>query len=352
MKKIRFGVIGVGSFASACQIKDLQKIDNAEVVALCDIIKEKAEEQAKIYGISSVYDDYHALLARDDIDAVTLPVPDQLHRKIAIDALLAGKHVLCEKPMALTFEDCAAMVQAEKESGKHLMIGQIGRYTPAFVKAKEILDSGVLGKIFFVESEYAHDYTKTGGQGGWRITPEREPIIGGGCHAVDLIRMLAGNPEEVFAYANNLSLTKWPIHDCTIAIMKFPDGVIGKVMTSVGCKRHYTMRSVLYGTKGTLVFDNKSSYISLYQERFIPGETDQYLGCKQQDIALTIPVEVNNHNFAGEARDFCNAIIEGKPAIAGSIEGASTASVCFSIVESFRTGNKVKVRYDFTDSLS
>lgn len=349
MKKIRIGVIGVGSFAAACQLKDLQKIDNAEVVALCDVVKKRAEKQAKIYGITSVYDDYHALLAREDIDAVTLPLPDQLHRKIAVDALRAGKHVLCEKPMALTFEDCKAMVQAEKESGKCLMVGQIGRYTPAFVKAKEILDSGVLGKLFFIESEYAHDYSKMRDESPWRVTSEREPIIGGGCHAVDLVRMLAGNPEEVFAYANNLSLTDWPIHDCTVAVMKFPDGVIGKVMTSTGCKRHYTMRSVLYGTKGTLVFDNKSSYIYLYQERFIPGETDQYLGHSQQEIALEIPIEVNNHNFAGEARDFCNAIAEGRPVISGSIEGASTASVCFSIVESFQTGNKVKVRYDFSD---
>lgn len=349
MRKVRIGVIGVGSFASALQLKDLQKIDNAEVVALCDIVKEKAEEQAKIYGIDSVYSDYHELLARDDIEAVVLPLPDQIHRQVAVDSLHAGKHVLCEKPMALNYDDCAAMVKAEKESGKCLMIGQIGRYTPSFLKAKEILDSGLIGDLFFIESEYAHDYSKIGGQGGWRVTPEREPIIGGGCHAVDLIRSLAGNPEEVFAYANNMSLKDWPIHDCTVAIMKFPSGVIGKVMTSTGCKRLYTMRSVIYGTKGTLVFDNKSAYISLYQEQFLPGDTDRFLDIAQQNIALQIPVEVNNHNFAGEARDFCNAIEQGKPIVSDSTNGASTASVCFAIVESFKTGNKVKVRYDFID---
>ena len=121
MRKVRIGVIGVGSFASAIQLKDLQKIDNAEVVALCDIVKEKAEEQAKIYGIDSVYSDYHELLARDDIEAVVLPLPDQIHRQVAVDALHAGKHVLCEKPMALNYDDCAAMVKAEKESGKCLI---------------------------------------------------------------------------------------------------------------------------------------------------------------------------------------------------------------------------------------
>ncbi len=343
---VRLGVIGAGAFSNR-HLTDLAEVKNAKVVAICDIVKENADAQAEKYGIESVYYNHHELLAREDIDAVTLPLPDQVHREIAVDAMRAGKHVLCEKPMALSLEDCKAMVAASKETGKQLMVGQIGRYTPSFVKAKEILESGLLGELFFIESEYAHDYSKIGGMGGWRVTPEREPIIGGGCHAVDLIRMLAGNPEEVFAYANNKSLVNWPIHDCSIAVMKFPSGVIGKVLTSTGCKRNYTMRTVLYGTKGTLVFDNKSATMQLYQEQFIPGESDMFLNNAQQSIALEIPVEINNHNFAGEVTDFCNCIYEEKPVVSDGIQGASTASVCFAIVESFKTGNKVKVDYNF-----
>lgn len=345
-KIVKIGVIGAGSFAEH-HLKELAKVTCAKVVAICDINKELADEKAKLFNIESVYYNHHDLLAREDIDAVTLPLPDQIHREIAVDSLKAGKHVLCEKPMALNLDDCKAMVKASKETGKHLMVGQIGRYTPAFVKAKEILESGLIGDLFFIESEYAHDYSKIGGQGGWRMTPEREPIVGGGCHAVDLIRMLAGDPEEVFAYANNMSLVDWPIHDCTIGIMKFPSGVIGKVLTSTGCKRNYTMRSVIYGTKGTLVFDNKSSFMQLYQEQFIPGETDSFLGHPQQSIALDIPVQVNNHNFAAEVTEFCECISEGKPIVSTAENGAKTASVCFAIVDSFKSGNKVKVDYNF-----
>lgn len=345
-KNIKIGVIGAGAFAGY-HLLGLQQVECADVVAICDKDIERAKARAEMIGIDTVYEDYHELLAREDIDAVTLPLPDQIHRQITVDALKAGKHVLCEKPMALNLDDCKAMVKAAEESGKQLMVGQIGRYTPSFVKAKEIYESGMLGELFFIESEYAHDYSKIGGAGGWRVTPEREPIIGGGCHAVDLIRMIAGNPEEVFAYANNKSLKDWPIHDCSVAIMKFSNGVIGKVLTSTGCKRNYTMRTVIYGTKGTLIFDNKSSTMKLYQEQFIPGETDTFLGGEQQRIALEIPVEINNHNFAGEVRDFCNAIYEGRPVISSGVEGASTASVCFAIVESFKTGEKVKVDYNF-----
>ena len=303
------------------------------------------QKYAEKYRIPDQYTDYSDLLAREDIDAVTLPLPDQVHAEITIAALRAGKHVLCEKPMSLNLDECKEMVKVARETGKQLMVGQVGRYTPSFVEAKRLYDEGVIGELFMIESEYAHDYSKKAGTGGWRVTPEREPIIGGGCHAVDLIRMIAGDPEEVFAYANNKCLVDWPIHDCTMAIMKFKNGVIGKVMTSTGCKREYTMRSCLYGTKGTIIFDNTSNTITLYRDQFTD---DERLSSKpQHEIAIKLPVTVNNHNLTGEVEDFCNAILEDRPVVTDGINGASTVSVCLAIVESFKTGEKVKVDYDF-----
>ncbi len=343
-KKLRLGIIGGGSFADI-HLDGISKVPNAEVVAICDPDTEKTQKYAEKYLIPNQYTDYRELLARDDIDAVTLPLPDQVHKEITIAALRAGKHVLCEKPMALNLDECKEMIKVARETGKQLMVGQVGRYTPAFVEAKRLLEEGVIGELFLIESEYAHDYSKIGGQGGWRVTPEREPIIGGGCHAVDLIRMIAGDPSEVFAYANNKSLKDWPIHDCTMAIMKLPNDVVGKVMTSTGCKREYTMRSALYGTEGTIIFDNTSNTITLYKEKFT--DDDRISDREQQQIALKLPVNVNNHNLSGEVMDFCNAILEDRPVVTDGINGASTVSVCLAIVESFKTGEKVKVDYDF-----
>ncbi len=342
--KTKIGVIGAGAFSEA-HIQAILKSKNAQLVAIADKDPAQAKLRAEQYGIADWYSDYNELLAREDIEAVTLPLPDQVHKEITVAALKAGKHVLCEKPMALDLQECKDMVRAARESGKQLMVGQVGRYTPGFLEAKRLLESGTIGELFLIESEYAHDYSQIGGQGGWRVTPEREPIIGGGCHAVDLIRMMAGNPEEVFAYANNKSLVDWPIHDCTMAVMKFSNGVIGKVMTSTGCKRKYTMRSALYGTKGTIIFDNSSPTISLFKEQFTD---DPALAEKsQQTLEIKIPVPVNNHNVQGEVEDFCRAIHEGKPVPTPGWEGAATVSVCLAIVESFKTGNKVTVDYDF-----
>jgi len=343
-KKIRLGIIGASSFAEA-HLFGIAQCKNAEIVAVCDIVEERAKDMAEKYNIPSYYVDYKDLLAREDIDAVTIPLPDQVHCQATVDALNAGKHVMCEKPMALNMDDCKQMIEASRKTGKQLMIGQVCRYTDSFKKAKALVEDGEIGELFFVESEYAHDYSKIGGFGGWRVTPERHPVIGGGCHAVDLLRWIAGNPTEVTAYANNKVLTDWPIMDCTVAILQFPNNVIGKVMTSVGCKRSYTMRTVLYGTKGTIIMDNTSPTMSIFKEDF-RGE-DTYRGAEQQRVEIKIPVAVNNHNTAAEIGDFCQCILDGRPVSTPGEEGATTVAACLAIVEAAKTDRKIKISYDF-----
>ncbi len=344
-KKLGLGIIGAGSF-SCSHLAGINHASNAEAVAICDKDYEIAKARAAQYGVPNVCKTVDELLAREDVVAVTLPLPDQVHAEIAIQAMRAGKHVLCEKPMALDINECKEMIKVSKETGMQLMVGQIGRYTPAFVKAKELYDSGAIGELFLIESEYAHDYSAIGGSPigpdntPWRMTPERESIIGGGCHAVDLIRMIAGDPVEVFSYANNKVLTNWPIHDCSMSVMKFENGVIGKVMNSHGCKRAYTMRSLLYGTKGTIIFDNTSDHMTLYKADCIDG-------MDTRTLPITIPVNINNHNFTAEVEDFSSAILENRPVVTDGVSGAKTVAVCLAIVDSFTNGKPVEPDYNF-----
>ena len=116
-KKVKLGIIGAGAFSDT-HIKGISQTDNAEIVAICDLDIERAKSQAEKHNIPNYYQDYHELLAREDVEAVTLPLPDQVHRQVTVDALYAGKHVLCEKPMALSIEDCKAMNDAAKKTGK------------------------------------------------------------------------------------------------------------------------------------------------------------------------------------------------------------------------------------------
>ncbi len=311
--------------------------NGARVAAICDCSEENLRFAGERYGIpeSRRYTDWRALLAREDIGAAVLAVPDQLHRELSCAFLRAGKHVLCEKPMALTREDARAMIAAADESGRTLMIGQICRFTPAFERAKELIEAGVLGELYFVESEYAHDYMKL--VENWRADPLRHGVIGGGCHAVDLLRWLAGDPVEVFAYGTHRLLPQVPYDDATVAVLKFGDNLMGKVFVSTGCKRDYTMRTVIYGTKGTLICDNNSETMTLFTEG-ADGMAHE---------PETIPVEVNNHNAKREFAAFAEAITRGDPALTDAREGAKTVEVCLSIIESAKTGAPVRPDYAF-----
>ena len=307
----------------------------AEIAAICDCDEDHLRAAGERYGIAGEkrFTDHRALLARGDIDAVVIAVPDQRHRELSCAFLCAGKHVLCEKPMALTREDVRAMIRAADASGRQLMVGQICRFTPAFEKAKELAANGTLGDLYFLESEYAHDYMKI--VDNWRADPLRHGVIGGGCHAVDLLRWLAGDPIEVFAYGTHRLLPQVPYDDATVAVMKFGDNTMGKVFVSTGCKRDYTMRTVIYGTKGTLICDNTSPAMTL----FTVGEDGM---AHEPEI---LEVEVNNHNAAREFEAFADAILRGKPVLTDAREGAKTVEVCLSIIESAGTGRPVRPDY-------
>lgn len=172
----------------------------------------------------------------------------------------------------------------------------------------------------------------------------RHPVTGGGCHAIDLLRWIAGNPTEVYSYSNKKTLDDtWPCDDTAVAVLKFPNDVMGKVFISTGCKRDYTMRTVLYGTKGTIITDNTSPSLSLYMDKF--EEKEKFLGIRMADIALKIPIEINNHNISAEVNDFVDVLTGKKPLDIPGTEGAATVAVCEAIISSAASGKAEIVQY-------
>lgn len=309
----------------------------AEIGAICDCDEQALSFAGEKYNIpmERCYTDYHDIINNEEINMVTVAIPDQQHRQVVAEMLQAGKHVLCEKPLALTREDITAIVKAANEAKTKFMVGQICRFTPAFIKAKEIIDSGLIGEVYFAESEYAHDYMYI--LKDWRSDPNRHGVIGGGCHAVDLLRWLVGDPIEVMAYGSHKLLPQVTYDDATIAIMKFPNDVIGKVFVSTGCKRDYTMRTVIYGTKGTIICDNTSPTMQLY----VIGEDEM------AHEPQTVEVEVNNHNAAAEFKVFADAVLNDTPIATDALEGAKTVAVCLAIVESAKCGKPIQPDYNF-----
>ena len=343
MNKVRFAVVGLHSIANH-HIEGILKLPQAELISVCDICEEFAADCAKKYGLDKYYLDYDKMLADGGFDCVVICTPDQVHAKQAVAALNAGYHVLCEKPLAMKMEDCEMIVAAAKKSNKKFMVGQVCRKTPAFIAAKQLVDAGEIGRLFYVESEYAHNYDIINDIGGWRRDPVnlRYPIVGGGCHAMDLLRWIAGDPTEVFAYANHIALPHWPVDDCYIAVLKYPNEVIGKVMTSIGCHRPYTMRTLLYGTKGTIVVDNTSPTMTLYRDMTYSKSGD---APKTRYLPTEIPVAINSHNMTAEIEDMCNVILNDTPVECDVIEGANTVAVCQAAVKSAAEGKPCAPAY-------
>lgn len=203
-----------------------------------------------------------------------------------------------------------------------------------------MVEEGRIGELFFVESEYAHNYEKARGMNDWRVAPERHGFIGGGCHGVDLLRWIAGNPTEVFAYSNHKCLTDWPADDCAVALYQFPNNVSGKVFVSIGCFRNYTMRSVFYGTKGTIICDNTSPTITLFEAGLPDVE-----GKRSYTIPKELPVEIDNHNITEEIAVFIDALLAGGDMPISALEGACTVAVCCATAEAANKHAPVQNRY-------
>lgn len=335
MAKLKIGTIGL----RAGHPRQWAGSPLVETHGVCDVDEALTKQVADEHGAPVASTDYRDLLACDEIDIIFVASPDPFHCEHACAAMRAGKHVLCEKPMVMTLEECEEVVRTADATGAKFLVGQVCRFAPGFVMARRLIEQGAIGDLFFIESEYAHDYTHIKGVGGWRVDPVRlrHPILGGGCHAVDLLRWIGGNVAEVFAYASRKVLADWPVDDCTIAVLRFAEGgVVGKIFCGIGVKRPYTMRSVFYGTTGTIICDNTSPQIQLASE-------SRY---GHQKFA-SIPVDLASHNKRAELDQLARAILDDAPIELDAREGARTVATCLAAVESAARHEPIEVKNEW-----
>lgn len=190
MNKLKFGIIGCGGIANGKHFPALAKLsDKVEIVAFCDTVIERAEKAAKEYGTADalVTEDYKALLAREDIDVIHVLTPNISHSYITVDALEAGKHVMCEKPMAINYAEAKEMLDAAQRTGKKLTIGYQNRFRADSLATYDACSKGELGDIYFAK---AHAIRRKGVPT-WGVFPDKSkqgggPLIDIGTHALDL----------------------------------------------------------------------------------------------------------------------------------------------------------------------
>ena len=255
MEKIKWGVLGTAGIAKGCTIPGMQLAENAILYAIAGRSMDKALAYQKEFGFEKAYDSYEALLADPQVEAVYIPLPNQLHYEWTIKALQAKKHVLCEKPLAPTAQQITEMHQVARENGVFLMEAFAYLHSPLIRAIKEDVDSGIIGDILYLESEFiTSDYDLS------NIRMRRETLGGStydlGCYCTTMaLWMLGQTPKSVKAVAE---FSPENVDILTTAILTFPGGQKATLTSGMllSTDKDYRIdRLIIHGTKGCIKSD-------------------------------------------------------------------------------------------------
>lgn len=271
---IKIGILGCGKIAQVRHIPEYAANPDCQLVGFYNPTKSRAEDMAAKYG-GMAYDTAEELLANPEIDAVSVCAANYAHAALSIQALKAGKHVLCEKPMATTLADCEAMVECAKKNGKFLMIGHNQRLAKAHMEAKRLIDAGLIGDIITFRTSFGH-----GGPETWAIKPGKDTwffdkskaamgvMADLGVHKTDLIQYLTGQ-RVVRTTARLVTLDKRGedgeligVDDNAVCIYEMSGGAFGTMTASWTYYGAEDNSTVLYGTKGIMrIYDDPAHSI-------------------------------------------------------------------------------------------
>ena len=345
---LKIGIIGCGKITEVRHAPEYAENPNCQLVAFFDVVPERAKALAEQYG-GTAYDSIEALLA-SDVDAVSVCVANAYHAQASIQALKAGKHVLCEKPMATTPEDCEAMVAAAKAAGKFLMIGQNQRLAKAHVKAREIIESGEMGRVITFETHFAHPGPEgwTGVRDSWFFDKKVASfgvMADLGVHKTDLIHYLTGKKivrtSAVLATLNKTFSDGRPItvDDNAYAIYTMEDGVVGTMHVSWTNYGNENNSTKMYMEGGVLRMYDDPKYSLIVEKRdgeVIPYELDLLTSNKEQTTG--------GRTSTGVIDAFVESIITNTPPAISGESAMHAMKVVFANEQSAQLGKAVDVQ--------
>ena len=338
---IRVGIIGCGKIAQVRHLPEYAANPNAEIVAFYDKNMERAQEMAAQYG-GKVYNSFYELVDDPNVDAVSICVENRSHAEICTAALYAGKHVLVEKPMAVTLAECESMVAAAERNGRHLMVGHNMRFDPVHRKAKQMLDSGIIGDVITFRTILGNS-----GPEGWSLEgtwffDKKRAAMGAmadlGVHKTDLIQYLIGQTvEEVEAQLCTLDKkfsdgSPITVDDNAFCIYRMDGGAVGTMTASWTNYGPEDNSTVINGTKGVLrIYDDPAHTLILEKK-------DGARVCYDVDAIQTN----DNQTKSGVIDLFVESL--KNPAVQG-IDAQSVLTAMravFAAIESSETGRRVK----------
>lgn len=341
MTQLKIGVIGCGSIAQHRHLPEYAANAHVKIAAVCDINEERAKKTAEKYG-AAAYTSYEELVKSGTVDAVSVCTPNYLHAPISIAALEAGLHVLCEKPMAISQKEAEDMIAAANASGKKLMIAHNQRFVASHQKAKQLIESGEIGKIYSFRTAFGHpgpEGWSADGKESWFFQKEKA-FIGAmgdlGVHKTDLLRYVLGEEiTEVGAFIETSAKSFADVDDTAVCVLKTESGIIGTLAASWSYVGKEDNSTIIYGEKAILRLEDDPTYSLVAQ--YANGQVVKYeLGKIQSN-------ESGGQGSSHVVDHFVECVVEDKQPLITGEEGMKSLAVILAALESNETKTITRV---------
>ena len=336
MGKIGFGIIGCGAI-SHMHAGAVNAIDDAVLVGCSDVNQKSLDEFSGQYGITP-YSEVEMMLGDDRIDAVCICTPSGLHKKFCILCADAGKHIVVEKPMALTTAECDEIIEACRRNNVKLEVISQNRFKDAFRFVKKIVEEGYLGRVvcadiymkFYRSPEY---YASSNWKGTWKMDGGGA-LMNQGIHGVDILLFIMGKVKSVFGYARTLA-RDIEVEDTASAVVEFENGAIGVIQGTTSVAPGYPRKLVINGDKGSIeVVDGD---ITLWDVEGLEKPDFGAVGSKSHNDPMSF--EIDGH--VRQITDLIKAIEGNCGTFVDQYEGRKPVELINAIYESSESGSQV-----------
>ena len=343
---IKFAIVGCGRIAVRhAQLLGGNEVDGATLVGVCDTKLEKASELGTKYGIPA-FNDMHKMMTKlgDNIDAVIILTESGAHAKCCLELTKYRKHIVVEKPMALTLDDADAMISACDKAGVKLFVVKQNRYNLPVRKLREAVDEGRFGKLVMgtVRVRWMRDqayYDQDPWRGTWKM--DGGVFTNQASHHVDLLEWMMGEPESVFAYSIT-ALANIETEDTGVAVIKFKNGALGIIEATTAARPKNLEGSIsIMGEQGTVEIGgfavNEMKEWAFTEKRL---EDEEVLTNFKEN-----PPDVYGFGHRAYLEHVVTAIRDGSPSLINGLEGRKSLSLILAIYESIETGQEVSLHF-------
>jgi predicted dehydrogenase len=345
MSSIGVGIIG-SQFIAEIHAEAFKLVHNAKVVAVASPTEAHVKAFAEKHHIPKWFTDYRELLTLDEVQVVSLCLPNYLHCQATLDAARAGKHVICEKPLCMNLAEADAMIQGCREAGVKLMYAEELCFTPKYVRAKQLVDEGALGKVYLIKQSEKH----FGPHAEWFWDVERSGggvLLDMGCHGIEFARWLLGRPQATSVYAQcgtYVHKDKTRGDDNAIIIVEFENEAVALIEESWARQGGMDDRAEIYGSKGVTYADLlHGSALETYSEVGYGYAVEK--AATTQGWTFTMFEEIWNYGFPQEMQHFVDCVQNNtQPAVTGE-DGKAVMEIIFAAYESAGTGKKVALPF-------